>query len=47
MEKDLRGACCLCHYYDDFRNYCTFYEIFLNAQGFEPTCNNPERIVEE
>ena len=45
--KDLRGACCLCLYYDGFRNFCAFYNIFLNGQGFEPTCNNTERIIEE
>ncbi len=47
MKKDLRGACCLCPHYDDFQGYCAFYKIFLNGQGFEQTCNNPERIVEE
>ena len=45
--KDLRGACHICPYYDDFRNFCAFYKIFLNGQGFEPTCNNVERIIEE
>lgn len=45
--KDLRGACHLCPYYVDSRNFCAFYTIFLNGQGFEPTCNNIERIIEE
>ena len=45
--KDLRGACHLCPYYVDFHNFCAFYKIFLNGQGFEPTCNNIERIIEE
>lgn len=45
--KDLRGVCHLCPYYDDFRNFCEFYKIFLNGQAFEPTCNNIERIIKE
>lgn len=45
--KDLRGACHLCPYYYDYHNFCAFYNIFLNGQGFETTCNNIERIIEE
>lgn len=45
--KDLRGTCHLCPYYNSFYNCCSFYKIFLNGQGFEPTCNNIERIIEE
>lgn len=47
MKKDLRGACHSCPYYDGFYNYCAFYKISLNGQGFEPTCNNIERIIME
>lgn len=45
--KDLRGVCHLCPYYYDFQNFCAFYNILLNGLGFEPTCNNTERIIEE
>lgn len=45
--KDLRGACYLCPYYNDFINYCRYYHIVLNGQIFEPTCFNKERIIEK
>ena len=45
--KDLRGFCHLSQYYDGFQNYCSYYNIVLNGQEFEPTCNNKELIKEE
>lgn len=41
------GVCYLCPYYDNFRNFCGFYKIFLNGPGFESTCNNIERVIDE
>lgn len=45
--KDLRGNCWLCEHYDSFANSCNYYNIVLNGQAFEPTCNNKELIKEE
>lgn len=47
MAKDLRGDCANCPYWLPYSNFCTYYNIELVANGFEATCNNPERIVND
>lgn len=37
-----RGICWTCPYYETYANYCDYYKMYLNDNGREPTCNNPE-----
>lgn len=37
-----RGMCWTCPYYETYANYCDYYKMYLNDNGREPTCNNPE-----
>lgn len=44
-EKEIKGeqgVCWKCQYYDSYANYCDYFKIYLNGDGIEPTCNNPE-----
>jgi hypothetical protein len=47
IETNKQGQCLVCPYYDISQNYCDYYKIILNSQGFEPTCNNPELLKKE
>ena len=38
----MKGDCFKCSCYDSFQNYCDYYKIMLNGNGYEPTCNNSE-----
>lgn len=40
--KGERGVCWTCPYYVQYSNFCDYYKIYLNNNGYEPTCNNPE-----
>ena len=44
---DKRGSCYNCPYWQQFRNFCSYYNIFMVGIGYEATCNNPERIYDE
>lgn len=37
-----QGQCWACPYYQDYGNYCDYYNIVLNGNGYEPTCRNKE-----
>lgn len=40
--KGERGVCWTCPYYVQYSNFCDYYKIYLNNNGYEPTCDNPE-----
>lgn len=42
-QKEVQqGQCYNCPYYLNYTNFCSYYNIVLNDNGVEPTCNNPE-----
>lgn len=36
------GQCWACPYYQAYGNYCDYYKMELNGNGYEPTCRNVE-----
>ena len=33
-NKTIKGNCWECNYYDSFQNYCDYYKIMLNGNGY-------------
>ena len=37
-----KGICWSCSYWDDFNQYCSFYNTIIYGQGFFKDCNCDE-----